>query len=59
MEWVYVKYLREIEIGRITDRLSTSCEMWLPPSYPIQLMEKHQFEGLSEFHQHPNTSSSM
>jgi hypothetical protein len=50
-----MKYLRDIEIARIVDRRSTSCEMWMPPPYPIQPMEKQQFEGLGEFHQHPNS----
>ena len=65
MDWMYEKYLRNIELEEVeaeyTERSSeVACGMeWGSPRYPIRPDGKHDFGAVGGFKEHPNQSSRM
>jgi hypothetical protein len=65
MDWMYEKYLRNIELEQVeADYLERSsgfaCGMRCgPPRYPMRPASKHQFVSMGGFKQHPNESQEM
>ena len=62
MDWMYEKYLRNIELEQVeTDYREKSsrvaCGMRCgPPQYPVRPAGKHHFAPIGGFKQHPNES---
>ncbi len=39
--------------------LRTACIICPPPSYPLRPTDKHRFQSIGEFNQHPNSTQEM
>jgi hypothetical protein len=65
MDWMYEKYLRNIELDEVEamyrERSAmVACGMRCgPPRYPMRPEGKHQFIPIAGFKQHPNESQNM
>ncbi len=65
MDWMYEKYLRNIELEQVeamyvAESLMIACGMRCgPPRYPIRPASKHQFISMGGFKKHPNESQDM
>jgi len=65
MEWMYEKYLRNIELEQVEAEYreqssNYACGMRCrPPQYPVRPKGKHDFASIGGFKQHPNESEDM
>ena len=65
MEWVYEKYLRNIEKEEVEKRyiersMHVACGMRCgPPQYPTRPVGKYEVVPIGGFTQHPNESEDM
>jgi hypothetical protein len=61
IEWIHQKYLRNKKLKELKQYISkTGSIIYSPPSlYPIQPIDKHKFESIIGFNQHPNVSQEM
>ncbi|CAF1382366.1 unnamed protein product [Rotaria sordida] len=59
MDWMHGKCLHNKRLRRITLPFRTSCALIPPPVFPTRSTGKYNFESISGFTQHPNSSSTM
>jgi len=59
MDWMYSKYLRNIEVQNMSKWSRLACIGYVPTKYPVRSLGNQSFQPIGGFTQHPNSSSDM
>ena len=65
MDWIYEKYLRNVEREEVEARYLEEATGWAcgmrcsPPQYPMRSSGKRHFVPIGGFKEHPNESQNM